>query len=390
MGRVGRLGGCVVALVVAADLPGDQAAQLPIYPATLHAQSVNQARRVSDRMLALQREAERLAIESRTLLGDLRQLEIARDVQAEQARLADAAAAEAEAARQQAADRLAALEQQRVAQLPDLKVRLVDMYKRGAGGYVRLLAGADSVRELARATRAAASLTRITQLRIDEHRRTLAGVREEEAALRQRAAELQRERAAAAAARSEAERAVRARAALIAQIDQRRDLNAQLAGELQVASQRLQQQLADLRAGVPAAEPVAVPLAPFRGALDWPVRGQVAAGFGQTTNRLGGSAVRNGIEIAAAEGTPVQAVHGGTVAYADPFTGFGNLVILDHGNDHFSLYGYLASLGVPRGQRVEAGAELGRVGTAPAGPPALYFEMRVDGRSVDPVEWLKE
>jgi septal ring factor EnvC (AmiA/AmiB activator) len=86
----------------------------------------------------------------------------------------------------------------------------------------------------------------------------------------------------------------------------------------------------------------------------------------------------------------VLAVHGGTVAYAEPFTGFGNLVILDHGGNHYSLYGYLASIGVSRDQRIEAGAELGRVGTAPAGPPALYFEIRVDGRSVDPVEWLED
>jgi septal ring factor EnvC (AmiA/AmiB activator) len=341
-------------------------------------------------MTALRREADRLALESRTLLGDLRQLEITRDVQVEEARLAEAAAADAEAALQQATERLAVLEQQREAQLPDLKARLVDIYKRGPGGYVRLLAGADSVRELARATRAMASLTRITQGRIDEHRRTLAAMREEQVSLRARAAELQRERAAAATARAAAERAVRARATLIAQIDQRRDLTAQLAGELQVAAQRLQQRLSELRAGLPPGDPVTVPLVPFRGALDWPVPGQVTAGFGQSANRLGGSAVRNGIEIEAPEGTPVQAVHGGTVAYAEPFTGFGNLVIVDHGGNHYSLYGYLASIGVSRDQRVEAGAELGRVGTAPAGPPALYFEMRVDGRSVDPVEWLED
>ena len=77
------------------------------------------------------------------------------------------------------------------------------------------------------------------------------------------------------------------------------------------------------------------------------------------------------------------------MAYADVFTGFGNLVILDHGGNDYSLYGYLASMAVARGDRVEAGTELGRVGLAPAGPPALYFEMRVDGRSVDPVQWLK-
>src|SRR6185503_7202079 len=149
-------------------------------------------------------------------------------------------------------------------------------------------------------------------------------------------------------------------------------------GELQVARDGLLQAV-ETR-GSPAE---AVPLAPFRGALEWPADGRLTGRFGQPGNRLGGSAVRNGIEISASVGTPVRAVHSGTVAHADPFTGFGNLVILDHGSNHYSLYGYLGAIAVTAGQKVESGAELGQVGPSPAGPPALYFEMRIDGRSVD-------
>ena len=85
----------------------------------------------------------------------------------------------------------------------------------------------------------------------------------------------------------------------------------------------------------------------------------------------------------------MRAVHGGTIGYADAFTGFGNLVIVEHGGNNFSVYGYLSSIAVARGDSVETGAELGHVGLAPAGPPALYFEMRIDGKSVDPLQWLK-
>jgi len=131
-----------------------------------------------------------------------------------------------------------------------------------------------------------------------------------------------------------------------------------------------------------------VPLTPFRGALDWPVVGQIAARFGQS-NRTAAGGVRNGIEIAAPEGTPVHAVHPGTVGFADAFTGYGTLVILDHGANHYTLYGYLSEVAVERGRRVNAGDELGRVGTAPAGDAALYYEMRIDGRSVDPLQWLQ-
>jgi septal ring factor EnvC (AmiA/AmiB activator) len=123
--------------------------------------------------------------------------------------------------------------------------------------------------------------------------------------------------------------------------------------------------------------------------LDWPVVGPLRTRFGAPVGASGSEASRNGIEIAAPAGTPVAAVHGGTVGFAGAFVGFGNLVILDHGSNTYSLYGYLGSASVEQGQTVQGGTELGRVGSAPAGPTALYFEMRVDGRSVDPLQWLR-
>ena len=83
--------------------------------------------------------------------------------------------------------------------------------------------------------------------------------------------------------------------------------------------------------------------------LEWPAGGRLAGRFGQATDRLGGTAVRNGIEIAVPENTPVRAVHGGTVGLAGPFIGFGNLVIVEHGANNYSLYGYLGTIGVERG-----------------------------------------
>ncbi len=346
------------------------------------------ARRVNERIRALQSEADRLSAQARTLLGDLRQLEIQRDIAIERVKESDAAVAQAQASLQQTTNRLTALEQERIAQLPDLKLRLVDIYKRGHGGYARTLLDVRGVREFARAMRATAALTTISEKRIAEHRRTLAELKQQRDGLEQRTKEMQKAANDAARERATAQRAVVAREALVAQIDARRDLNAQLAGELNVASQPLREYVANLAAGR-SAEPVAVPLTSFRGALDWPVPGRVIAGFELGPGRAAGGLVRNGIEIGAAEGTPVLAVHPGTVDYADAFTGFGNLVIIDHGSNYYSLYGYLGSAEVQRGDHVDAGTALGRVGTPPTGPPTLYFELRVDGRSIDPVQWLK-
>ena len=82
-------------------------------------------------------------------------------------------------------------------------------------------------------------------------------------------------------------------------------------------------------------------------------------------------------------------MHDGVVAYADQFTGYGNLVILDHGDGAYSLYGYLGDMEVARGDHVDAQGRLAASGRNPSGNPALYFELRVDGAAVDPLQWLK-
>ena len=77
----------------------------------------------------------------------------------------------------------------------------------------------------------------------------------------------------------------------------------------------------------------------------------------------------SGVQFAAAEGSPVRAVHDGTVAFSGPFTGYGNLVIVDHGAQTFSLYGQLGEIQVERGATVERGQTIGRRGGHPGRYP---------------------
>ena len=344
--------------------------------------------RIDQRIRALQQEAERLAGAARTLLNELRALEVERDLRRNEALQAEAAAAAARAALASTSARLDMLEQERIDQLPVLRAQLVDLYKRGRAGYTTMLFMSDSLREFGRASRMGAAMAALSRQRLERHRQTVESVRHERADLTERTRTLEAREADAMTARASAERAVAGRAARLAEIDSRRDLAAQYVGELQVARKALLARLEE-RDPAPAPATVIVPLAPFRGSLEWPVDGRTYGQFGDTSNRLGGSAVRNGVEITAEEGQPVRAVHGGTVVHADSFAGLGNLVILDHTGDDYSLYGYLGAIGVTVGQTVEGGAEVGQVGASPAGPAALYFEMRIDGRSVDPVQWLK-
>jgi septal ring factor EnvC (AmiA/AmiB activator) len=349
------------------------------------------AERADERLRVLHAEAARLADQARTLLGDLRKLEVQRQIRAEELRRleADAAAAASEL---EAVDRVVRrLDEETRAARPDVEARLVELYKLGQGRYLRLMLSTSDVRQVGHASRTVAALAKRDRDRIAAHRQRLEELRESRAVLDERSRRLAQLRTEAARARSAADRAVEEHNALIREIDLRRDLNAQLAGELDAARQKLQTLIASPAAAPSAANAASLPLRPFRGELDWPVTGPLRRRFAGGTAAGGrGSAWSNGIEIAAGEGTPVHAVHDGSVAFAGPFAGFGTLVIVDHGAGNFSLYGQLLEAQVATGARVARGELVGSAGSAVTGTPGLYFELRVDGRPVDPLQWLKQ
>ena len=372
--RIVAVAACVVVSTAVAAQQGDRSKTEAL------------ARRANDRLQALQREADQLASEERTLLNELRRLELDRQIKAESASRLGAQAQEVAAELTATSSRIAELEQQDLAERPDVRARFVEMYKLGRARYLRLLLSTSDLRSLGRASRLVAALARLDRERVAAHQRTIASLKLARSELGERGRQLQSLRGEADRAAQAAAAAARARSELVRDIDSRRDLNAQLASELEGVQQKLQVTLRDLSAGGSGDSP-ALPLRPFRGALDWPVAGSVRSRFGAAGPAAPESA---GIEIAAGEGAAVTAIHEGVVAFADVFAGFGNLVIVDHGAQTFSLYGDLLEIGVKRGGRVDRGQTIGTVGSAPTGPPGLYFELRVDGRPVDPLQWLKK
>ena len=345
------------------------------------------ARRATERMQALQREADRLASEERTLIGDLRKVEIDRQLKAEQLKQIDNEAGSVQAELETTARHMEALKRSEEAERPELRARIVEIYKLGQARYLRLLLSTPDLRRIGQASRTVATLARLDRERVASHQRTLDELTANQMTLEERRRQLTTLRADAAKAEAAAQKAARVRNDLIRDIDQRRDLNAQLSGELQSAQQKLQASLREMVAGAPAADGAVLPLRPFRGDLDWPVAGSIRRRFNPAARA---DATSNGIEIAAAEGADASAIHDGTVAFAGPFSGFGNLVILDHGLQTFSLYGDLLEIATRKGARVERGQPIGSVGATPSGTAGLYFELRVDGRPVDPLQWLKK
>jgi septal ring factor EnvC (AmiA/AmiB activator) len=132
-----------------------------------------------------------------------------------------------------------------------------------------------------------------------------------------------------------------------------------------------------------------VPITVFKGALPWPAYGRVRIAFGRHKHpRFETYTLHNGIEIDAPLDAPVNAVHDGTVAFADQFLGYGLMVILDHGGKNHTLYAHLAETRVQPGQHVSAGDVVGTVGASSIEGPGLYFELRSQGKPQDPLEWL--
>jgi septal ring factor EnvC (AmiA/AmiB activator) len=128
--------------------------------------------------------------------------------------------------------------------------------------------------------------------------------------------------------------------------------------------------------------------AALRGQLRLPVKGTIAGRFGSP--RAEGGASWKGVFIRAAEGAEVKAVAAGAVVFSDWLRGFGNLLIIDHGDDFLSVYGNNESLLAAVGAAVKSGESIATVGNSGGNPDSgLYFELRHRGLPFDPLKWAR-
>jgi murein DD-endopeptidase MepM/ murein hydrolase activator NlpD len=124
--------------------------------------------------------------------------------------------------------------------------------------------------------------------------------------------------------------------------------------------------------------------APSASGLIWPVNGPVVSGYGMRWGRL-----HEGIDIAASTGTPIWAAAAGTVIHAGWLGGYGNLVVVDHGNGLATAYAHASAILVAVGQQVAQGETVALIGsTGNSSGPHLHFEVRVNGVAVDPLLYL--
>jgi len=128
-----------------------------------------------------------------------------------------------------------------------------------------------------------------------------------------------------------------------------------------------------------------------KGLLMMPVKGKIVTRFGSYKNfKFNVTNFRSGIDIQADKGEPIRAVCDGKILFANWFKGYGNMVIIDHGDNYYTVYAHIEDIFKSKGDAVETGEVVATVGDSGSlNGPELYFEVRHHGKPIDPLKWLK-
>jgi septal ring factor EnvC (AmiA/AmiB activator) len=393
-----RLAGIVVALLVATSLSaGAQKRDDPIQ---------SERRKLEQTQKQLREEREKAADAKRretSLLAELDQIDRRlADKQRDVTRL-DVRVRGVQTEIQSLGGEIRKLESSRGGQQEALARRLRVLYKiHNQGGALPLILGGDDVMTRATVIRQLGSLTALDARLIAEYGLTSDNLADRRAREEARRRELAALRAEAAREQAEVDRDAARRRGLLVRVRDERAYHERVVGELTEASRRLETFIRDLQAKQrrvarvpPSRAPGETPSIGFgelRGRLPWPASGRILTAFGaQVHPRFGTKTFRNGVDIEASEGADVAAVYGGHVVFTGWFKGYGNLIILDHGHEYYTLYAHVAEILVKEGDDVRQAQRIGTVGnTGSLAGPRLYFEVRYQGRPQDPEQWLRQ
>lgn len=274
----------------------------------------------------------------------------------------------------------------------DIKAILRLAYKQNNQPMIKLLLSGERPEDLSRHLYYFSVLTRNQQVQVDTwllEQAQLSKVIAEQTTL---IAQLETEREALSAEENNLARQKNRRAQVVANIDAEVKSTSAEIQRQELEREKTQAFIAELEAQLEAMNldfSGAVPAQSVKGQMPWPVNGKLTNQYGRTidNSRL----TWEGWLIAAADGEPVQAVHGGRIIFADFFKSHGLLVIVDHGDGIWTLYGRNQTLLRDVGSWVEPGdviAEVGRSGGYSAS--GLYFEVRRNGEPQNPASWLRK
>ncbi len=348
---------------------------------------------MQEKKLTLKRADRR----ERSILSELEKMD--REIQAGSAELADqqrklreaeAAIAEIELSNTTASQELARLKQ-------FYGARLRALYKMSrTGGYALAVLSSDNFTTAYRRTRYLGIIAERDQRMMREYGVTLERLASRERETRERTSDILARRTAVESKRASLEVRRRKKSEILSSVKQEKNVYEATLKDLEESSTNLwamiklaeREKKTAKKPAQPARE--ASSAGSDRNRFPWPVHGQVLTRFGvQRHPQFGTVVYRRGIDIAARVGDEVRVVHDGQVVYADWYKGYGRLVIVDHGEGLYSLYGHLSQLEVGGGDRVTRGQVVGLAGdTGSLKGSKLYFEIRRNGEAEDPLLWL--
>ncbi len=286
-----------------------------------------------------------------------------------------------------------------------LKRRLVDAYEHNDLGYLDVLLASRSfadfierwndVRFIIKANEATIRERRAAQARVAGYESSLVGAESALAAQQAQATQEHSALAALATERSNLLDAARAdQSSAQTEVTQYEETTAAEEAALEALIRQKQaeeeaRREAERRARQLAGEPAA-PLVGAPGSVMWPVAGPITSGFGMRNHPVFGRFIMHaGIDIAAAQGTTIAAAAAGRIILAQAAGNCGNMITIDHGGGMATNYCHLSQIFVGVGQDVQRGQAIGAVGmTGDATGPHLHFEVRIDGKPVDPLGYL--
>lgn len=314
-----------------------------------------------------------------------REAEVQAELEEVQARL-EAARSELKIARERLRRAVGQLEEQ-----------LVSIYKSDGPDMVAVILNSDGYDDMLSRTEYLGSIqtqgesitARVRELR-DQKLATVESIRSAKVEIAAKEAELEQTRIALEA---EEARLETARARQQDALAETKTHVEELEGEVGDLEDKVQAEIRAAQAAAAAeASPEIAPSSPVAGpaqgesssGLIWPVNGTVTSPFGLRWGRM-----HEGIDIGAAEGTPIQAAQSGTVIMASYNGGYGNYTCIDHGGGFSTCYAHQSSIGVSVGEQVNQGDVIGEVGNTGASMGAhLHFETRVNGAAQDPFGYL--
>jgi murein DD-endopeptidase MepM/ murein hydrolase activator NlpD len=134
------------------------------------------------------------------------------------------------------------------------------------------------------------------------------------------------------------------------------------------------------------------PFAALKGLLMMPVKGKIVSFFGHYKDeKFKVTHFQSGINIKADRGEPIRAVYSGQTLFSSWFKGFGNMIIIDHGDHYYTVYAHLEEQFKSKGDPVEAGEVIATVGdTGSLTGAGLHFEVRHHGKPMNPLGWIKK